>query len=580
MIQDADNSNWYKLSPDAQGNYVDGKWTQLASTPGWGPLYFASQVMTDGRVFAMGGEYNFGDAVWINTGGIYDPVKDAWTPLAAPSGWNQIGDMGSLNLPTGQVIFANPFSSQFGIFDPTTNQITAPYGSGKAEANDEEGLTLLPNGNIFTVDVGIANGAEVFDTTSKTWSKLPNTPYDVVDRPDAEIGPAVLQYNGQIIQFGGNGANVIFNPSNSSWSSAPSFPKVSAGQLDCADAPAVLLPNGQVLVDAGPGYAIGGCYFFLWDGTKGSLTAVQGPPDSPNSVDFAGNFLILPNGQILYTNQSPNVMLYTPSGSPDPTWAPTITNAPSALKIGSSYTISGTQFNGLSGGSAYGDDQQNQTNYPIIKLTMQSSGHVLYCREYGPSTMGICTGSKIVSTHFTVPSNAELGAATLQVVTNGIASKAVNVSVVPPISASSVSLYQGINGSGTVASINTVDGICYKGTSVNSSSGQIVAVEADFKLPITKLQTLSIKATAAARSGATEQVYAYDWVRKTWVIFGSVAFGSGQTTINVSVPSTSNPANFCSSTGQVKTLVRGVLPSHISISPYQIKVDAVALAFG
>src|SRR5262249_26270176 len=62
-----------------------------------------------------------------------------------------------------------------------------------------------------------------------------------------------------------------------------------------------------------------------------------------------------------------------------------------------------------------------------------ASGHVTYCRTHDHSSMGVATGTTTVSTHFTVPATVETGAATLEVVTNGIASTAVNVFVRDPV---------------------------------------------------------------------------------------------------------------------------------------------------
>jgi hypothetical protein len=104
--------------------------------------------------------------------------------------------------------------------------------------------------------------------------------------------------------------------------------------------------------------------------------------------------------------------------------------APIVIAAGSTYAISGTQFNGLSQAQAFGDEIQAPTNYPLVRIVNAASGHVFYARTHGHSTMGVATGSAIVSTHFDVPANAETGASTLSVVANGIASAPVNVTVV------------------------------------------------------------------------------------------------------------------------------------------------------
>ena len=44
------------------------------------------------------------------------------------------------------------------------------------------------------------------------------------------------------------------------------------------------------------------------------------------------------------------------------------------------FTLTGTQLNGPSDASAYGDDSQSNENYPIIRL-QNSSGLVFYCRS-------------------------------------------------------------------------------------------------------------------------------------------------------------------------------------------------------
>jgi hypothetical protein len=167
--------------------------------------------------------------------------------------------------------------------------------------------------------------------------------------------------------------------------------------------------------------------FFEFDGKK--LNSVPAPPDASNDPSFVGDMLLLPTGQVLFTDQTNDVEIYTAKGKPNAAWAPKISSPTSTIDRVNSYVIKGTQFNGLSQGSAYGDDTQAATNYPLVRITNNASKHVFYARTHDPSTMAIATGTLPVSTHFQVPASMETGASSLVVVANGIASKAVAVTV-------------------------------------------------------------------------------------------------------------------------------------------------------
>jgi hypothetical protein len=138
--------------------------------------------------------------------------------------------------------------------------------------------------------------------------------------------------------------------------------------------------------------------------------------------------LILPTRQIFFADGTRDVEIYTPIGNPNPAWAPTIHSFPSQISPGGSYLLSGTQLNGLSQGAAYGDDAQSASNYPLVRITNRASGHVFFARTHDHSTMSVAPGKR-GSTHFDVPTNIETGASDLAVVTNGIASTAVSVTV-------------------------------------------------------------------------------------------------------------------------------------------------------
>jgi len=72
---------------------------------------------------------------------------------------------------------------------------------------------------------------------------------------------------------------------------------------------------------------------------------------------------------------------------------------------------------------------QTATNYPLVRITNNSTHHVFYARTHDHSTMGVATGTATVSTNFDVPGLIETGASTLQVVANGIPSAAVAITV-------------------------------------------------------------------------------------------------------------------------------------------------------
>jgi hypothetical protein len=130
----------------------------------------------------------------------------------------------------------------------------------------------------------------------------------------------------------------------------------------------------------------------------------------------------------LFTDFSNDVEIYTPSGSPCAGCAPTIKFVNSTLTHGSKNNlIGGTQFNGLTQGAFYGDDNQSASNFPIVRIT-DAAGNVVYCRTHNAAG-GVATGAKLVSAKFDIPSTIATGSASLVVVANGIASAPVTVTI-------------------------------------------------------------------------------------------------------------------------------------------------------
>ena len=124
------------------------------------------------------------------------------------------------------------------------------------------------------------------------------------------------------------------------------------------------------------------------------------------------------------------VKLYTPANTTfSRSWAPRIITFPATVVRGSTYQITGRQFNGLSQAASFGDELETATNYPLVRITNRTTRHVFYARTHDHSTMAVATGNATVSTNFDVPAGMETGTSSLEVVANGIPSKRVTITV-------------------------------------------------------------------------------------------------------------------------------------------------------
>jgi hypothetical protein len=431
LAQGQNSSDWWKLTPDNTGSYVNGTWTQVASLPpGYVPSDFASAVLADGRVIIEGGEYNNNNFTLTNLGAIYDPTANTWTAVAAPKGWKYIGDSPSVVLPNGHYLVGNKLTKQLRELDPKTMTWTSVSSKGKSDFDAEEGWTLLPNGTILTADVKNAPNSEIYDPAAKKWTTAGSTivdlhspsPFGCINYgpkgklcyfPPGEIGPQILRPDGTVFVTGsytkggaGPGNTAIYDSLTGTWTAGPVFPN----RDNAGDSFAALLPNGNVLVEGDSGTS------YEFNGT----TLTPGP-------QTIGSLMVLPTGQVLVGGG--RTAVYTTSGTYQTSWAPAISSYPQTITRGSTYPISGTQFNGLSQAAAFGDELETATNYPLVRITNNSTHHVFYAKTHDHSTMGVATGSATVSTSFDVPATMETGASILEVVANGIPSPAVSVTV-------------------------------------------------------------------------------------------------------------------------------------------------------
>jgi hypothetical protein len=435
LVQGYAENDIYTLTPDNKGSYVNGTWKRVASLPsGYVPLYVSSAVLADGRVVFAGGEYLNGGFSFTNKSAIYDPVKDKWTDITPDKHLlPYIGDSPATVLADGRFMVGEKFKKTDFVLDPKTLAWSEIPSKGKDDFNAEEGWTLMPDGSVLTFDVKTAPKSELYFPNKGKWVDAGSTvvslagpqnccgnciPYGPKGKcydPPGEVGPAILRPDGTVfaagaIPDGDNTAHTsIYDPSAGKWTPGPDFPNGD----QAADTFASLLPNGNVLVEGS-----NGGQFYEFDGKN--LTREN---FSANGIYVP--LLVLPTGEVLIAGDR----VYQSTGTYKAAWAPTVTSSPASVNRGSTYTISGTQFNGLSQANAFGDEDNQPTNYPLVRITNSSTGHVFYARTHDHSTMGVATGSATVSTSFDVPSSVETGASKLEVVANGIPSTPVSVTV-------------------------------------------------------------------------------------------------------------------------------------------------------
>jgi hypothetical protein len=466
---------WYRLKADDNGDYDSGTWS--------GPFnmttarqFFASAVLKDGRLFVLGGEYSSagGDTT---LGEIFDPQTNSWSAMTTPFSWIN-GDAAAAVLPDGRIIFGALANSRTAIWDPVSDDwreaglgFGAIASTSKVGTTDEEGWTLLPEGTVLTIDISGTPAAEKYDPAQDLWisAGAPGQSLALISlkdttvsaKPDiniSEIGPALVLPDGRLFSVGATGHTALYtqgaSPSQAgSWANGPDLPADSSsakfnsvnGNLQTAiDAPAALLPGGKVLLVAGntvrevdsnnnASFWSNPSNVYVYDPIANTTPTLLSPQPPSNGNDtWTARFLLLPNARVLFSGeQGALAMLKLDSSlnNPDASWKPTITDFPANMVTGHTYVLTGTLFNGVSGGVAYGDDAQMATNFPIVRLTNTSTNKVTYLRSTNFSTQGIATGATPVTTEVNVPQGLDEGSYHLQVIANAIASDSVSVHV-------------------------------------------------------------------------------------------------------------------------------------------------------
>lgn len=311
VLSGDDLQHWLRLTPDLHGSYIDGIWTANPIAPMAFPrLYFASQVLPDGRVWLVGGEYTgpYYDANWGSSGQIWDPVTNTWSSI--PHYPNEVGGC-----------FPVPVTSNANI-KKGSDLVTGIYSTDRLL----KGWTVSGNGipsNTTVTDVLSSTEVRI----SKAATATAGASTEVVQfygTPSACLGdePSILISGGKIL-VGNllNNSTYTYSIAKNSWEFAAN--KVYKNESSDEEA-WTKLPDGSVLaydlfqsIYANTGYAE------LYDADKNEWVSIS-PADGTahgtlpvlSSVALGyelGPELRLQDGRVIVIGANQHTALYTPS---------------------------------------------------------------------------------------------------------------------------------------------------------------------------------------------------------------------------------------------------------------------------
>jgi hypothetical protein len=353
-----DSQSWFKLTPDAHGSYVNGTWSALASMS-IPRLYFTSDVLQDGRVWVLGGEYTgpYLDANWGSSAEIYDPVRDAWSHAASypnetggcfpvtftsdvqlTSGSRRITGIYSTDrflpgwtitgtgIPAGATILSVDSATQVTMSAKATSagaSSAVVFAGTPLSCFGDDPSSLLSKRRILAGNL-LDNSTYLYSIDSNSWTQAATKVYQ--DSSDEEgwsvmSGGLILTYDLDPSIANGAGYAELYNPVANSWSGiSPAdgtakgdLPLLSSAALGYELGPVVRLQDGRALViGANQHTALYNQATNTWSAGPDTVGTLHNPFGSIGHPPFGADdapAALMPNGHVLFAaDAGPNLV--------------------------------------------------------------------------------------------------------------------------------------------------------------------------------------------------------------------------------------------------------------------------------
>jgi hypothetical protein len=403
ILSGDDNKRWVKLSPDKTGSYANGKFKDLKEMS-IGRRFFDSEVLPDGRIWVLGGEYTgpYLTRTDISSGEIYDPVANSWSPITPypdqpdcfkaldsvaadvtlESGKPAVKDIFSTyrmqagwpvsgtGIPAGSTIVSVDSDKKVTISNAAT--ITGPstkvlFGPGPVSScYGAVPSILLPGGKKVLAGNLFNFSTNIYSIDTDSWAKGTNKHW--TDPSDEESwakfpDEKVLTYDVSVSNYFATNGNPalggyaeLYDPANMTWTdvstgdgSANGFlPFLSSDALGSELGAMIRLQDGKMLQIGGNQhnglYDVSTNTWSAGPDTKADLTGPGGTITNANFGSDDAPAAILPNGHVItVADAGPNPITLTGTatiGSYTLTFTPPATAA--GLQVG--WPATGTGF--------------------------------------------------------------------------------------------------------------------------------------------------------------------------------------------------------------------------------------------